>query len=102
MPNTYQGWTNYATWKINLELIDPEVTAMLESGETYETTQDLAEHLESMIDDLEELAFEDVSDKNELCLTFKSYAHNFIEDVNWYEIAESIVKDNPQLIKGDS
>lgn len=66
----YNGWTNYATWRVNLELFDG-----------YETEYPIEAHY------LEELAKEYLECENEL--TF-DYAMAFLNDVNFYEIADAI------------
>ena len=66
------GWTNYATWRINLEIL---------SDMEFED-QVSADYLEDLV---EELVFIDVKD----CLA-ADYARAFIAQVNFHEIAESI------------
>ena len=66
------GWTNYATWRINLEILSD-----MEFDE-----QVSADYLKDLV---EELVFIDVKD----CLA-ADYARAFIAQVNFYEIAESI------------
>lgn len=96
--NECNGWSNYATWRINLEMVDGEADAIRESGEVYDTVRDLADHLELMVDDhLDMIEAEDNSlqEFNPL----RSYADAFIEQVNWYEIAENMAQDNPEFVK---
>lgn len=78
MENTYNGWTNYPTWRIKLEMFD-DASVFAEEQTCAESLRDLAE----------EIVCEGV--KNEGC---KSYALAFLADVNWYEIANSINQDN--------
>lgn len=69
---TYNGWTNYSTWRVNLEMFDG-----MDSDETFtaDSIQEIAEqHLE-------------FSNDNQLTL---SYALSFIADVNWQEIADAL------------
>ena len=66
------GWTNYATWRINLEILSD-----MEFDE-----QVSADYLKDLV---EELVFIDVKD----CLA-ADYARAFIAQVNFYEIAEAI------------
>ena len=66
------GWTNYATWRINLETLSD-----MEFEEKV--------HMVDLKDLVEELVFIDVKD----CLA-ADYARAFIAQVNFYEIAESI------------
>jgi len=71
----YNGWTNYATWRVNLEIFDGWDT----DGQEY--TPD------ALQDIVEDLLAEDVKDTANLAY---SYANAFITNVNWHEIAEHI------------
>jgi len=73
MENTYNGWTNYATWRINLEF-------GFSNDDNYIGTD--AEELKEIVED----SLEDAC-SNELTL---NYALAFIDDVNWDEIARHI------------
>lgn len=79
--NKYNGWTNYATWRVNLEYFDNYDVATL-SNDVYEASQCLQNDLESYIDEItpDGLA--------------KDYALAFINDVNWYEIAEHLIDES--------
>ena len=66
------GWTNYATWRVNLEILSD-----IEFDE-----QVSADYLKDLV---EELVFIDVKD----CLA-ADYARAFIAQVNFYEIAEAV------------
>jgi hypothetical protein len=72
----YNGWTNYATWRINLEIFDG-----------YDPEGQEVDH-ESLKDMAEEIIFS-VGNVDETSLV-GSYASAFISDVNWHEIAEHI------------
>lgn len=68
---TYMGWTNYATWRVNLEIFD--------GGEFDGMSADiLQEWAEGVI-------FEGADDSTRL---MAEYASAFLDDVNWHEIAE--------------
>jgi len=87
MTNTdYNGWTNYATWRVNLEIFDgfdPYCDAGFDSDVTaYDLSQYLKEYAE------EHLAHN--ADDQSLAY---SYAMAFLADVNWYEIAEHMIKE---------
>ena len=77
MSNTYNGWTNYATWRVNLEMFD--------GGEWRNCDADdfkmMAE--ESMQDSASGLALD--------------YALAFLSDVNWHEIASHYVDDDEEV-----
>ena len=80
MPDTtYNGWTNYATWRVNLEIfdgVDPEsFTGQAGAPVTGEMLQESAEALLE-VDCREGLALD--------------YALAFLHPVNWQEIADHI------------
>jgi len=83
---TYNGWTNYATWRVNLEMFDgvsvdyfmPYSSEEVKSLDVY----DVAEHLK-------EQASEMLESENALAT---SYALAFLSEVNFHEIAESMMK----------
>ena len=74
MNKEHNGWTNYATWRVNLEILGD-----IEFEETV-TADDLKEIVEDVV-------FSNVEDGRSLCT---DYARAFISEVNFYEIAESI------------
>lgn len=82
MSNDYNGWTNYETWRVNLEIFDglDMNDEIHQAGDAYH----LADYLSEMADetvcgDAEGLA--------------KDYARAFLSNVNWYEIANHMVED---------
>tara|TARA_B100001250_G_scaffold339253_1_gene306547 strand:+ start:204 stop:455 length:252 start_codon:yes stop_codon:yes gene_type:complete len=78
---TYNGWSNYATWRIKLEIFDG-----------YETDGQRVDK-EYLKDIAEEIVLGDVNEQS----LAHSYAHAFMSDVNWHEIAEHIndeIKEN--------
>lgn len=70
--STYNGWTNYATWRVNLEFFD---------GYDPDGEAVMADELESMV--------YDHIDETSSGLA-RDMAQAFIADVNWQEIAENI------------
>lgn len=76
--NNYNGWTDYATWRINLEMLEGYETS---TRDTYDLSKELKEYCEGFIEDTtpDGLA--------------RDYALAFMDDVNWYEIAEHIIAD---------
>ena len=76
----YNGWTNYATWRVNLELFDGGDFASDNDLGAY----DLGQRLRFWAEDLlAEQASGMVLD----------YALAFLADVNWCEIAENMIVD---------
>ena len=80
MNNTYNGWTNYATWRVNLEIVsDLEVDSF---------PQDLTGMADALKDYIEDCIIE--STENGIA---QDYALAFLGDVNWYELAEHKLED---------
>lgn len=77
---TYNGWTNYATWRIALEWFD--------GFNPYESESDPYELSKYLEDYVTECLSMDMP--NEMTL---SYALTFISTVNWYEIAEHLIQE---------
>ena len=74
----YNGWTNYATWRVNLEMFDGVAFLENHTNDTYEYSQRLREYAEELLNESTAQGFA------------LDYALAFISDVNWYEIAESM------------
>ena len=77
---THNGWTNYATWRVNLECIDGiDPHDMARPTNAYELADALRDHVESYI----------------VCTTSegigRDYAMAFVSYVNWHEIAEHMI-----------
>jgi len=81
----YNGWTNYATWRISLEVFDDHYS-LAEQYENAGSVYDLSTSLEEY---MEEILEQDIPECNKNSLTL-SYAMAFISEVNFYEIAEHI------------
>jgi hypothetical protein len=78
----YNGWTNYATWRVNLEIFDglDLVDFFDDKPELSTATEWCEEHVQNH---LEEQGSGLVLD----------YALAFISDVNWREIAQHLIND---------
>jgi hypothetical protein len=78
---TYNGWTNYATWRVNLELIDgidPWEDLNL-GGDACALAEGLKAHCEEIVSDgAEGLALD--------------YALAFLSEVNFWEIADHMME----------
>jgi hypothetical protein len=77
---TYNGWTNYATWRVALEMFD-------ESPEAWE---------EITADDCKDYAVDVISDGADGFAL--EYSLAFLQDVNWQEIADHL---NERLREND-
>jgi len=79
----YNGWTNYATWRVNLEIFSD---IGLEPGfdldqEAYDLGHDLKAHAEELIDLMSQPGLA------------RDYALAFLSDVNWFEIAKHMIEE---------
>ena len=101
----YNGWTNYATWRINLELLDgyetsiesniEDFTELVENGEISDENRinliiNLSQELKSVV--------EEILDSYDTDSIVRNYANAFISDVNWYEIAKHKFEDVAEKI----
>lgn len=75
---TYNGWTNYATWRVNLEMFDG-----VDPTERYAHCDDV-HYLGEVLKADAIMYIEDASEEG----FARDYALAFISDVNWYEIAK--------------
>ena len=85
MSETYCGWTNYETWRVNLEMLDgmscTDFGVVPEAAAVY----DLAERLESYCVELVEM-----DTKQGFALNL---ALSFLNKVDWQEIASGMLSD---------
>jgi hypothetical protein len=83
MDNKHNGWTNYATWRVNLEWFDGLTCEDVTGNDPadYDDVSDLADSIQSYV---ESVLTNDADEGS----TVYSYALAFLSDVNWYEIAE--------------
>jgi hypothetical protein len=84
---TYNGWTNYATWRVNLEVFDGmDIMDYLGPCADIGTLSlRMKEYAENII--------EDQTSENSIA---QSYALAFLADVNWYEIAKHYYEEETQ------
>jgi len=80
--NTYNGWANYATWRINLEVFDGR--DIRDDYRDKPEPHDIADVLHTEVIELLEMNCE-----NSLTL---SYAQSFVSDVDFLEIAEHLIE----------
>lgn len=84
----YNGWTNYATWRVNLEIFDG--MDIEDMGWTDLDKYDLSLVLK---DYAEEALESQVAGKDGGMSLVFSYAMAFLQDVNWCEIAEMLLSE---------
>ncbi len=75
--NEYNGWTNYATWRVNLELF---------SDMDYKDYFDEFPNVEMLEDYVENVVFEHTGSMG----LIEDYARAFIREVNFFEIYDHI------------
>ena len=80
--NTYNGWANYATWRIQLEIMDGAQDLFGEPDSLYDLSNAIQEYVE-----------EAVRGDNGDCLAV-DYAMAFLNDVNYRELAEAYADNN--------
>ena len=89
---TYNGWTNYATWRINLEIFsDCDWADVTPETDIHELVEDLKASLEMYIDE----SFGSSSSRNSLV---RGWVDAFVIDVNFYEIADHIIEDKKEEV----
>lgn len=83
----YNGWTNYATWRVNLELFDGMGLDHVAADPDPESADvaDVADLLRSIA---EEAVYETTQEG-----IGRDYALAFISDVNFEEIARHMIDD---------
>lgn len=87
----YNGWTNYATWRVNLEIFDG-----FDPFDYFSDNQsDIEEWLpESLKEYAEQVIFECASVPQGLAM---DYAMAFLQDVNWHEIAKHMIEEYSEV-----
>ena len=74
--NKYNGWTNYATWRVNLEILG-DIQFVEDDNVSVETLEEI----------VESTVFDNLPEKNGLATDF---ARAFLNEVNYHEILEHI------------
>ncbi len=69
---TYNGWTNYATWRVNLEIFDGGDFSHYSVGDFKACAEDMIEQTSTGL--------------------AQDYALAFLSEVNWYEISKHYVE----------
>jgi len=79
---TYNGWTNYATWRVNLEMFDN-----VNMGD-FDGTDDAFPNYNYIGEQMKDWALSIIFDSCSKGLAY-DYACAFLDDVNWFEIAKN-------------
>jgi hypothetical protein len=93
MNDEYNGWSNYATWRVHLECVDGSDA---DSFDKFDTLYELAEAIKEHVTEL--VTMDNVG-------LVVDYALAFLEDVDWREIAlataDGIYDEYGNLIEGE-
>jgi len=81
---TYNGWSNYATWRVNLEMFDGLTPSDI-TGRNLPSVSELKEALQEWA----EQAIEASSSEG----LARDYALAFLSDVDWWDIANHMLID---------
>jgi hypothetical protein len=87
----YNGWTNYATWRVNLEIFDG-----LEQSEVFDLSFPLEQLRHVLQDYVQGHIYEAGGGDGNIAV---DYALAFLSDVNWYEIAKHMIEDYKEEIE---
>ena len=91
---TYNGWSNYATWRINLEVFDGmehDITDYIDEDGEEPDAYEFALALEDLAN---EIIFSGMGYESQPRRCWgpstlaEDYARAFLQDVNWHEIAK--------------
>ena len=77
----HNGWTNYATWRVNLEIID--------GHDWYEHEHVDADYVKELVEDAVFGSL--IGNGNGLV---EDYANAFLSEVNYHEIAENLINES--------
>jgi len=77
----HNGWTNYATWRVNLEIID--------GYDWYEHEHVDADYVKELVEDAVFGSL--IGNGNGLV---EDYANAFLSEVNYHEIAENLINES--------
>jgi hypothetical protein len=92
---SYNGWSNYATWRVNLEVFDGMEHAITDYIDEDGEEPDAYEFVLALEDLANEIIFSGMGyDERRPSTLAEDYARAFLQDVNWHEIAKHIIADH--------
>lgn len=88
-PTTYNGWSNYATWRVNRDMLNFDISKFWDMNRA-DIDEALPIELKAHVVDrlVDELGGDASS-----CFTF-DYAMAFLEAVNWQQIAANRISNH--------
>jgi len=90
MEKKYNGWANYETWRVHLEMLDG-MTAEDFGISASDVEDDRSATVSRLAGSLEEFVYE-ATDAQASGFAL-DLAHSFLGSVDWYEIADHFVTD---------
>ena len=111
LPNIkYNGWTNYETWRVNIEFFDgtaefyeDTVKERLYSNNDYKKgdkiTKQIERDLSYFLADILRVDFDNYIDEHCQDVLLQGLLRTFVSDVNDYEIASHIVEQILESIR---
>ena len=96
---TYNGWTNYATWRVNLEVFDGlNLRDHFEGSFNYSDVEQWAQgYAEELLD---AAMREPVGIRSRMltpCDIVDGWARAFLQDVDWYKIACHLIENASEV-----
>ena len=86
----YNGWTNYATWRVNLKIFDNwsfgDILGYEDEEPENTDAHEMADILKTYVEEL-------IDEQSPADGIAHAYAMAFLNDVNWIEIAQKIIED---------
>jgi hypothetical protein len=89
--NRYNGWANYATWRVNLEIFDG-INASQLTGRRVNSVSELK-------DAAKEYAESVIFDCTKEGSLMEDYARAFLSEVEWWEIANHLMQDEDDEVR---
>lgn len=92
---TYNGWTNYATWRVNLEIFDNfDLSEFDDINDKFDPELICVHTLAEALQERADYYIEESSPQG----LARDYALTFLSDVNWYEIAEHKIEEYKETL----
>jgi len=92
----YNGWTNYATWRINLEIFDGyDLREPFPDDDVLPLPHEVAEWAKAYAENI----IDEEGTRSGLAV---DYALAFLADVNWHEIAEHLIDYTNDCARADA
>ena len=92
MSEKHNGWTNYATWRVGLEIIND--MSLDDFGVEYDEEDNNTIDTSDLADAMRDYVQEHIEETSEGVA--KDYALAFLSDVNWCELAEHMIQEESE------